>query len=792
MINLCVIDAHPVAIWLINAVFLLYSTFDAQAQRNRNGPEFKIIPRVIERGESVVLTWNINKAESAELVGIQDELPVSGSYTYFPDSTQIIEIKFYLKNGTFVSKKRKINVVLPVIKYFEVPDSATDEEEIKIRWRAENALYVQLKGIPEKFGLADNFHLHRDTTFETVIYAVGKYNIDSLKDTTKVNVIENSGISKKIIYRGDTLSIFWKTKRCKGVYVDNKDFLLPAEGDKVFHPRKDTVITLLAGRRYDVTDTLGIFHIRVMEPYISYFWGENSILRGDRSILTWNVNGGDSISIEGLAADLPGKGQLQINPDKTTTYVLRVKDGLKILTKVWKINVYPFRKYVSSTRNIYDEPVGVPLEMDIISVDRTAYPDEMIVRVVVVDTSGNYISGLAPPLGNDSISKIYFSRLSETIDNKNNTLKFNIREIQESASTPYDFSLVLDYSGSMAGTIDYLEESVKTFILRKYLNDRISITKFDDKISTVSPLLSNSEEVFDYYKFDKLTGFGGKTALYAGADKGLTVLDSSDRKKVMILFTDGYENSSLIYFGHYAFTANQLAQHLRQSNTRLFIISYGTGTNSELLLQLANLSDGKIYFINNPENVTRVFEEMPRVLHQYYEIRYKPIESPGNHRVILNFNNHAHKTGSVFFDYFIGDDFDISDKEFDEENYWYRTIDGKKPVSAPQVAVNFVFNEDYIREDYIPNLEKYLKYLETYPESELDVLAHADHVGTEEQCFLLTKKRADAVKKYFVSKGIDERRIHPRSFGKSFPVWPIEDETWKSAENRRVELIIYE
>ena len=103
---------------------------------------------------------------------------------------------------------------------------------------------------------------------------------------------------------------------------------------------------------------------------------------------------------------------------------------------------------------------------------------------------------------------------------------------------------------------------------------------------------------------------------------------------------------------------------------------------------------------------------MPRVLHQYYEIRYIPVEKQGNHRVVLKYNNHTSRPNTVFFDYFIGDDFDISDVEFDSTNYWYRTINGKKPVSPPQVAVNFVFNEDYIRRDYIANLEKYLKYLQ--------------------------------------------------------------------------------
>jgi outer membrane protein OmpA-like peptidoglycan-associated protein len=436
--------------------------------------------------------------------------------------------------------------------------------------------------------------------------------------------------------------------------------------------------------------------------------------------------------------------------------------------------------------------VGEPLEMDIISVDRSFYPEEMIARVVVVDTSGNYISGLSPPPGNDSIGKVYFTRLSETIDNRNYLRGFEITEIQESASMPYDLSLVLDYSGSMVRTIDYLEESLKRFILRKYLNDRISITKFDDKIDTKVPLLSDSENIFDHFKFEGLLGFGGRTALYAAVDKGLKAIDSSERKKVLILFTDGNENASFQYFGQYAFTANQLATRLRSANTKLFIVSYGTGTNTELLLQLASLSDGQIYFISSPEYITRVFDEMPRVLHQYYEIRYKPVEYRGNHRVILNYQNHAGKSSSTYFDYYVGDDFDISDKEFDSTNYWYRIISGKKPVSPPQVAVNFVFNEDVIRREYLKNLEKYLTYLKTYPETEVEILAHADHVGTEEQCLIISQRRAAAVREYFLLKGIGKNRIHTRSFGKMHPIWTTEEENWKASENRRVELILYE
>jgi Mg-chelatase subunit ChlD len=785
-------DLTKLVQYLLCFILFSVSILQINAQRKKNDIEFNISSRIIEKGDNLVLTWSVKKADSVELVGIAGNLPLTGSYIVYPDTTMILELRCWIRKENSISKKRKVNVIIPEIQYFKVPDSVTDEEEIEIRWRAVNVEYVRISNVSDSLGLSGSVHLYRDTTTVFTISGVGRHNVAMLADTLKVNIKENAGISKKLLYRGDTLKISWKTKRSKGIFFNHEKQVYPPSGERIFRPAADSTIILSVLRRYGIADTLGVFKVTVKEPFISYFWGENSMLRGDKSVLTWSVNGGDSVSIIGMDKDLPRKGHLEVSPDKTTTYTLRVKDGEKVLMQQWKINVYPFRKYISSTRHIDDVPVNEQIEMDIISVDRSEYPEEMIVRAVAVDTSGNYISGLASMSDNDSISRTYFKTLSETIDNTGHLRSFSVAEIQESASMPYDISLVLDFSGSMVGTIDYLEESVKRFVLRKYLNDRISITKFDDKISTEAPLLADIEKIFDHFKFKGLSGFGGRTALYAAADKGLMVLDSSARRKVMILFTDGNENSSFQYFGQYAFTAQQLAARLRQSDTRLMIVSYGTGTNTELLLQLASLSDGKIYFIRSPEYITGVFDEMPRVLHQYYEIRYKPVDKPGNHRVILRYNNHTNRSNTVFFDYFIGDDYDISDMEFDATNYWYRTINGKKPVTPPQVAVNFVFNEDYIRDDYLANLEKYLKYLRSYPDTEVDILAHADHVGTDEQCLIISQRRAEAVRSYFLLRGIDEHRIHIRAFGKTHPIWVTEEEAWKASENRRVELILYE
>ena len=71
----------------------------------------------------------------------------------------------------------------------------------------------------------------------------------------------------------------------------------------------------------------------------------------------------------------------------------------------------------------------------------------------------------------------------------------------------------------------------------------------------------------------------------------------------------------------------------------------------------------------------------------------------------------------------------------------------------------------------------------------LVVTGHTDNVGSEADNLILSKKRADAVKNYLVSKGIEQNRIETIGKGDSEPL--VSNETPQGREkNRRVEFII--
>ncbi|GAB4513182.1 MAG: hypothetical protein Tsb0020_31350 [Haliangiales bacterium] len=83
-------------------------------------------------------------------------------------------------------------------------------------------------------------------------------------------------------------------------------------------------------------------------------------------------------------------------------------------------------------------------------------------------------------------------------------------------------------------------------------------------------------------------------------------------------------------------------------------------------------------------------------------------------------------------------------------------------------------------------LDQAVAVLVQYPDLRLEISGHTDDRGTAERNTELSQQRADAVKAYFIEKGIDEVRLKTIGYGPTKPV--AENTTPKGrAQNRRVE-----
>ncbi|MEO6454508.1 MAG: OmpA family protein [Ginsengibacter sp.] len=85
------------------------------------------------------------------------------------------------------------------------------------------------------------------------------------------------------------------------------------------------------------------------------------------------------------------------------------------------------------------------------------------------------------------------------------------------------------------------------------------------------------------------------------------------------------------------------------------------------------------------------------------------------------------------------------------------------------------------------SLDNVVKILTDNPTYKVDVDGHTDSTGSAERNHVLSHDRANSVKAYLVSKGVDESRITTQGFGPDKPIAPNKTAAGRS-KNRRVEM----
>ena len=103
--------------------------------------------------------------------------------------------------------------------------------------------------------------------------------------------------------------------------------------------------------------------------------------------------------------------------------------------------------------------------------------------------------------------------------------------------------------------------------------------------------------------------------------------------------------------------------------------------------------------------------------------------------------------------------------------------------------LQFEFNKDVIKPSSYPFLDEVVSVLSEQPNWSLKLEGYTDNVGKEDYNLKLSKKRAEAVKKYIESKGIMPSRITAEGFGSSKPIADNKTEAGRE-KNRRVEFKI--
>ncbi|MBF0170889.1 MAG: peptidoglycan-associated lipoprotein Pal [Nitrospinae bacterium] len=117
------------------------------------------------------------------------------------------------------------------------------------------------------------------------------------------------------------------------------------------------------------------------------------------------------------------------------------------------------------------------------------------------------------------------------------------------------------------------------------------------------------------------------------------------------------------------------------------------------------------------------------------------------------------------------------------------SVPGGMADASALVDVYFDFDKSEIRSDAREALAKNAEWLIANKSAQVQIEGHCDERGTEEYNLALGERRANAVKDYLASLGVESARLYTISYGEELPVDPGHtDEAW--SKNRRAHFLV--
>jgi Ca-activated chloride channel family protein len=235
--------------------------------------------------------------------------------------------------------------------------------------------------------------------------------------------------------------------------------------------------------------------------------------------------------------------------------------------------------------------------------------------------------------------------------------------LEDSPRRPLNLSIVIDRSGSMAGTpLRHAIQAAQTLVERLTPEDFLSVVIYDDTPETILPpqLVRDPAAIRD--QLGKIQA-GGCTNLSGGWLMGCDCVkaqQSSERINRVLLLTDGQANEGITDSRVLINTAREKAEQGIVTTT----LGFGVGFNEDLLIGMANASGGNFYFIQSPDDAADVFriemESLVSVVAQNLTVTLQPEESVAIAGIL---NNYRSTVKGNNLEVFLGDVYGVEPKQ---------------------------------------------------------------------------------------------------------------------------------
>jgi Ca-activated chloride channel family protein len=246
-------------------------------------------------------------------------------------------------------------------------------------------------------------------------------------------------------------------------------------------------------------------------------------------------------------------------------------------------------------------PIHVaPIQVDV---------DLVVVNVTVTDPYDRIVTGL-----DEDNFKVFDDKVEQKI------VSFSTED------APIAVGMIFDSSGSMGDKIQKAKEAALQFFKTSNPQDEFMLINFSDRPNLISGFTSKFENLQDRLLFVKS---GGKTALLDAIYLGLSEMKkASTNRKALLVISDGGDN-------HSRYTENDIKKAVKESDVQIYAVGIFEPLSSRartpeeaggpsLLAELAQVSGGRMFSVEDPNELPDIAEKISIELRNQYVLGYKP------------------------------------------------------------------------------------------------------------------------------------------------------------------------
>lgn len=235
---------------------------------------------------------------------------------------------------------------------------------------------------------------------------------------------------------------------------------------------------------------------------------------------------------------------------------------------------------------------------------KTTNSKSIDVKLVLNDFSGKSITGYAAPnlASNIDAGILWKDFVSEHLNINATSNNISVTESQEVSGRSYAVAFVLDHSPSMTvPRAIRMQRAIQSALSTFDGADYVSITKFTSRVSVEVPLTNNKEEYMNQFRVNGLNLRSDGTAIFDATIAGLNELHKApaNTRKIVVLFTDGEDNSSEAELA-------EVTAMAQKEDATIYCVSYGVADETALYA-MSEQTSGSVHQLRDVFDFDNVF-----------------------------------------------------------------------------------------------------------------------------------------------------------------------------------------